>query len=199
MVRVGLIATVLVACTYSAPADLLDGQANPDSLPDAVPDSQPPDTMPQAFWTSVVGADANGNALTKTAPSSGWGDAGASTSRSIASGDCFVEFSSGESTTGKAVGLSHGDDSQSFNDIDFDLVLGANRKVYVYEGSVLRGQVSSYVANDIFRVEIVAGVVLYRKNGALLFTSTLAPTYPVVADAALFSPGATITNVVFDN
>ena len=150
------------------------------------------------FWTSVVGAEANGNALTKTAPGIGWGDAGASTSRSVASGDCFVEFTTAESTTGKAVGLSRGDDSQSFNDIDFDLVLGANRKVYVYEGAVLRGQVSTYIANDVFRVEVVGGVVNYRKNNAVLLTSTLAPTYPLVVDTALFSPGATIANVVFE-
>lgn len=200
MVRVGLMMTALLACSYNAPADLQDGQSNPDSLPDSMPpDTLPPDTQPQAFWTSIVGADTNGNSLTKTAPATGWGDAGASTSRSIASGDCFVEFTTAESTTGKALGLSRGDDSQSFNDIDFDFVLGANRKVYVYEGALLRGQVGTYVANDVFRVEIVAGVVLYRKNGALLFTSTLAPQYPVIVDAALFSPGATITNVVFDN
>lgn len=195
MARVGLITVVLAGCTYTAPAIQADGSLPPDGTTDT-PVDMPPDT-PAPFWTGVQGADAVANTLTKTTSVSGWGDAGASSTQTVTSGDCFVEFKTSEASTGKALGLSQGDINQSFNDIDFDIVLGANRKLYIYEGPTLRGQFGTYVAADTFRVEVVGGIVRYRQNGTLLFTSSIAPTYPLLVDAALFSPGATITDVVF--
>lgn len=197
--RAGVLTIVVSACTYTPPGEVADGPVTPDGPSDTTLPDTPPDTQPAEFWTAVVGADASGTSLTKTTGASTWGDSGARSSRSIASGDCFVEFSTAESTTGKALGLSHGDDSQSFNDIDFDLVLGANKKVYVYEGALLRGQFGTYIANDVFRVERVGTVVNFRRNGMLLFSTVTPAVFPLVVDAALFSPNATITGVVFDS
>jgi len=50
--------------------------------------------------------------------------------------------------------------------------------VYVYEKGVSRGQVGTWVGGDRFRVAIEGGVVKYRKNGTLLYTSTVTPVYP---------------------
>ena len=198
MVRVGLIVAVVTGCTYSAPELPGDGPVTLDTPVDT-PVDMPPDMMTTPFWTAVVGADAVGNTLKKTTAFTGWGDAGATSFASVPSGDCFVEFKTAESTTAKAVGLSRGDTNQSFNDIDFDLVLGTNKKVYIYEGAVLRGQVATYDTADTFRVEVVGGVVGYRQNGTLLFTSLLTHAYPLLVDAALYSPDATITDVVFSD
>src|SRR6185437_8838020 len=47
---------------------------------------------------------------------------------------------------------------------------------------------------DVLRVAVEGGVVKYRKNGTLLRTSTVAPTYPLYAGAALYTNGSTVTN-----
>jgi hypothetical protein len=52
------------------------------------------------------------------------------------------------------------------------------------------------VAGDIFRVEIVGGVVKYKQNGVVIYTSTVAPTYPLRVDTSLYTPNSTINNVV---
>ena len=60
-------------------------------------------------WQNVVGATASGNSLTKTA-ANGWGNAGAS-SVQTASSDAFIAFTTAETHTAKAAGLSVGDTS----------------------------------------------------------------------------------------
>jgi hypothetical protein len=45
-------------------------------------------------------------------------------------------------------------------------------------------------------VGIEGGVVRYMKNGVVMYTSAVAPTYPLLVDTALFSPGATLVAVV---
>ena len=46
------------------------------------------------------------------------------------------------------------------------------------------------------RVAVEGGVVRYRRNGALLYTSAAAPSYPLLVDAALYTQGATLNNAV---
>ena len=52
------------------------------------------------------------------------------------------------------------------------------------EGGVYRADIS-YVAGDAFRIAIQSGVVRYSKNGAVFYTSRVAPAYPLVLAAAL--------------
>src|SRR5207248_2940833 len=59
------------------------------------------------WWTNDAGVAVSGNSLTKTADS-GWGNAGASSAQTIASGDGYVEFTAGENTKYTLGGLSHG-------------------------------------------------------------------------------------------
>ncbi len=40
------------------------------------------------------------------------------------------------------------------------------------------------------------GVVKYRKNGTLIYTSTVSPTYPLLVDTSLYTNGSTISDVV---
>ncbi|HEX7772178.1 MAG TPA: RHS repeat-associated core domain-containing protein, partial [Pyrinomonadaceae bacterium] len=45
---------------------------------------------------------------------------------------------------------------------------------------------------------IVGGVVKYKKNGAVFYTSSVTPTYPLVVDTALHGNGSTLSNVVLN-
>ena len=90
--------------------------------------------------------------------------------------------------------LSYGDTNQSWDDIDFCIYLSADGTVNINEGTNGRGNFGSYVTEDVFRVAVEGGVVKYRKNGALLYTSTVAPAYPLLVDTSLYSDGSTVTN-----
>jgi len=144
-------------------------------------------------WTNAVGVSVSGNNLTKTA-SDGWGNSGASSTQTINSGDGYVEFTATETNNARMCGLNHSDPDQSYG-IGFALGAWPGGTLYLFEAgsySVL----GSYSAGDRLKVAVEGGVVKYRKNGTLIYTSTVAPTYPLLVDSALYSNGATLTNVV---
>lgn len=61
------------------------------------------------------------------------------------------------------------------------------------ENNVYRSD-TPIAAGDVFKVAVVGGVVKYSKNGVVFYTSTVAPTYPLLVDASLLNAGATVTN-----
>lgn len=153
------------------------------------------------IWNNVVGVTASNNNITKNV-GAGWGNAGASSVQSFSSGgDGYTEFSTNENNTYKMIGLSNSDTSQHYNTIDFAIHLDGGGYVFVYEnGSRIAGpgvgdEFGTYMAGDVFRVAVESGTVKYYKNGSLFYTSTVAPTYPLLVDTSLYSLGATITNV----
>ncbi|HSE32450.1 MAG TPA: hypothetical protein VLA93_12840, partial [Pyrinomonadaceae bacterium] len=99
-------------------------------------------------------------------------------------------------TRNRFCGLSSGDGSQDYTDVDFALGPAAGGTIYIYEAGVSRGTFGTYATGDLLRVAVEGGVVKYRKNGTLLYTSTVTPTYPLLVDTALYSNGATISNAV---
>jgi hypothetical protein len=155
----------------------------------------PPSGNEAVVWTAASGVAVSGNSLTKTAATA-WGNAGAVSTKAIASGNGYVEFTANETTTYRMLGLSNGDSSQNYDDIDFGLYLLANDHVYVYEKGVSRGQFGKYVSGDRLRVSVESGVVKYLKNGAVIYTSSQAPTFPLLVDTAFYSNGATIAGAV---
>ena len=158
------------------------------------------DLAPTAFvkqtvgWTNTVGVNATAGSLTKTAPSN-W-DAGAVSTQSIISGDGYVQFTVGETNKDRMIGLGTGDLSQHFSDIEYAIYLPSNAPAEVYESGISKGSFGAYAGGDVFRVEVDRGAIKYRKNGALLYTSAIAPRYPLLVDTSLFTTGATVQSVV---
>ena len=146
-------------------------------------------------WTNVVGVSVNGNSLTKTA-GTGWGNAGASSTQSIASGDGYVEVTATETTKARLFGFSHTDADQNWPSIQFGIDLDLSGSVYVFESGNNRGNFGPYATGDKLQVAIVGGVVKYKKNGTVFYTSSVTPTYPLVVDTALYENGCTLSNVV---
>jgi RHS repeat-associated protein len=94
-------------------------------------------------------------------------------------------------------GLSHGDNGQHFSDIDYAIYTErAEGKVYVYEGGTSHGQKGTWTSGDRFKVAIEGGYVKYSKNGTVLYSHTVSPTYPLLVDTSLYSSGNTLSNVV---
>ena len=107
--------------------------------------------------------------------------------------DDDAEFTATETSTYKMFGLSRGDTDQMYTDIDFAIYLGYG-SLYVYEAGVYRGVIGTYAANDRLRVAVEGGQVKYMLNGTTLYTSSVAPIYPLLVDTSLYSYGATISD-----
>ena len=149
-------------------------------------------------WTNTVGVSVNGNSLTKTA-ATGWPTAGATSTQSIAAGDGYMEITVPDTTTHRFLGLSNGNSSSDYPDVDFAIHPVIGGTIYIFEGGTSRGTFGSYTAGDVLRVGVEGGVVKYRKNGTLLYTSTVAPTYPLLVDSTLYATGDTLSNVVINS
>jgi hypothetical protein len=143
-------------------------------------------------WTNVVQVSTSGASIAKTSTASSW-NAGATSVQTL-SGDGYVEFTSAETTTAKMAGLSNGNSSTNYTDIDFGFYLMAGGFVRIYEAGVFRAQVGNYAAGDVFRVEVVGSQVRYSVRGTLVYTSTVSPTFPLLLDTALYTPAATLQN-----
>src|SRR5688572_6054365 len=98
------------------------------SLGSVVPGAQGAEAV---SWTNGVGAAASSTSLVKTSTSGAW-NAGAMSTKAIASGDGYVEFTAVETNKARMAGLSHGDSNQTNTDIDFAIQLGATGIVQVY-------------------------------------------------------------------
>ena len=143
-------------------------------------------------WTDLVNVTVTGTTLQKTSGCDGCDDAGARSQQEIAAGDGYVEFTVGEATTFWLAGLSHGNTDTRYVDIDFAFRFNGAGSADVLENGIYRGGDTPYAAGDVFRVEVVRGRVEYRRNGVLLYSSQIAPTYPLLLDTALASIGTTM-------
>jgi YD repeat-containing protein len=147
-------------------------------------------------WTNVSGVSVNGATLAATG---GYWGAGASSTQMISSGDGYVEATIAETNTYRMIGLGNTDSNQSYTDIDYAWYPAADGNLYIYESGGYVGSFGPYAIGDGLRVAVEGGVVKYRKNGQLLYTSTHSPTYPLAVDTSFYNPGSTLNNVVMSN
>jgi hypothetical protein len=145
-------------------------------------------------WTALVNVTANGAVVQKTGGCGGCADAGTASQQQIMAGDGYAEFTASEVNPLRVLGLSTGNPGTSIEEIRFALRLQAGR-VEVRESGVYRTD-TTFATGDILRVAVTGGRVTYLKNGTVLYTSSLAPTYPLLVDTAFLDLGATIANAV---
>src|SRR5205807_299916 len=89
--------------------------------------------------------------------------------------------------------LSNGDSGVQFSDINFAAYLAGNT-LMVYENGAFKGRFSSLTPGDIVKVAVESGVVKYYRNGVLVYTSAMAPTYPLLFDSSINSRFGKIYN-----
>lgn len=147
---------------------------------------------PVTSWKNAVGVTVSGNNLSPTAtPACSWGAHGVSSdlpaSDGLLAGDGYLEVRAAELAGNKFIGLSHGDSDQHFTDIDYAIYFyGTGNAVYVYENGVFEAWGGPFSATDFFRVEVSGGAVRYSKNGAVFYTSSNAPVFPLIVDSAFY-------------
>ena len=144
-------------------------------------------TQPVIWTTTSPNLQVSGNNLAYV---SGTGWATAISSQAIAAGDCWVQGSTNELRTSKAIGIG-----RNASGIDFGVYFAGSfdGTLRVIEFGVTT-DVGYYNPGDVVRTEVSGGVIRYYQNGGLLKVSTYMPIYPLVAVAQLYSVGTTLTN-----
>lgn len=140
----------------------------------------------------MANASASGNTITGTSSSI---QGGGVSSQLITSGDGYVEFTVSGTDGNRAAGLSNGNTNQDLADIDFAIRLNGGGAAEIQENEVYKEE-TTYATNDVFRVEIIGNQVKYKKNGAVFYTSTKTPTYPLLVDSAIYTQGSSISNAI---
>lgn len=150
-------------------------------------------SVTDVIWTSLVKSAAAGSSLQKTSGCASCFDAGAISQQQIgASGSVSFTVSAGHR---QFVGLGRDLTASTAYTIDYAFSFWSSGGFEVREGNIYRGE-GSYTAADVFRISVAAGVVTYSKNGALLYTSKVLATGPLVVDTSMSTVGATVSNVV---
>jgi hypothetical protein len=143
-------------------------------------------------WTDKVNTTATGNDLEKTSGGNAW-NAGAVSTKAISSGDGYAEYTVTGTGYYALFGLSNGQTDESLADIDFAIyTYPPTGQVFVFEAGANRGVKGTYTTNDVLRVAVESGQVVYRKNGALLYTSAGSPSYPLLIDTSILTVGTVI-------
>jgi hypothetical protein len=66
----------------------------------------------------------------------------------------------------------------------------------ILENGISRGIFGTYATGDTLQVAVVSGGVRYKKNGAILYTSSQSVSCPLLVDTTLYSRGGMLTGVV---
>jgi hypothetical protein len=144
-------------------------------------------------WASTVNVTATGNSLQKTGGCD-CDNAGAVSQQTIASGNGYMEVTVSGTTLDRWIGLSKGNPGTTTGEIDFALELAAGY-AQVFESNTYRAD-TPIVNGDVLRIGVEGGVVKYRKNGTLFYTSLVAPAYPLLVDTAMLDMQSTVNNVM---
>jgi len=187
--------TTLPARTFTYQSDSL-GKTFQGEAP---PPPTPPGTVENVVWANRINAVpvSPGNSLQKSISTTAW-DAGGSSTRALATGDGYVEYTV---NLGSAVmvGLSNGDTNASAGDIDF-AAYNYYGSLYAYENGSFYGPFGSAAQGDKLRVEVQSRVVRYKLGSGgtwtTYYTSTKTPTYPLLADSSIYTGFGLISSVV---
>jgi len=173
---------------------------SPSPSPSPTPTPSPSPTPLQSFdvfWTSLANSTATGSTIRKSGGSM-LEDAHGRSVNMLFGGDGFVEFQFPDNGLA-SVGLNTGAQAQTRTDLEYAFSTNGANIAEIRENGIYHGD-TSYVASDIFRIEISGNQVLYKKNGITLST-TPGPllVFPYRVEATLISPDVRVANVKMSN
>jgi hypothetical protein len=145
-------------------------------------------------WTSLVRAVASGSTVAKSGGCNGCADSGALSAQEIASGDGYLEFTTSNARWLRFVGLGSRNSGTTGGEIAFALRLHKG-VAEVRESGAYRAA-TRFSGGDALKIAVSNGVVRYLKNNQVFYTSQVAPSYPLVADTALYESKAEVSNAV---
>ncbi len=151
-------------------------------------------TNPSAFsWSVLSNATANAKGIYRAGGCDGCNAGGISSQQiSAASGGSF-RFTASHGPT-RYAGLTAGD-SLGFAQLAYAIGVDKTNTVEIYESGIYRAGVP-FSDGDLFKISIESGFVKYYRNGSVVFTSSVAPTVPLSAEALLLSLSSQLNNPV---
>jgi hypothetical protein len=96
-----------------------------------------------------------------------------------------VEFKAPLQTTGAVAGLNDIDADAGYQNIEHAWYV-SNGVAKVVESGFIRFNHGAFAAGDLFAVERISGVVRYKVNGTVVYTSLVPSAGPVIFDASLY-------------
>jgi len=155
-------------------------------------------TAEPVVWANRAKVSASGGSLAKEGQGAEEWDAGASSAQTIEAGDGYVEFTpGGQVGTWRMCGLSRADADPGYQSIDYAIYTRGDGALHIFEKGVRKKILEvPYGAAETLRVSVEGGKVKYYRAGRLVYTSRVAPVFPLVANSAFFSNGARIGNAV---
>jgi len=147
----------------------------------------------QAFWSEASsGLTITGNNLSKTI-ANGWNTGALTPQKVDDNGMAYTVIN--ETNTARMFGLSTVNGNASYNQIDYAIYLKTNSHIGVYENGANKGDFGTYTSGDTAKIIIEDGNVMYYLGMNLFYSSTIAPTLPMVIDVSLNTNGATLEEV----
>jgi hypothetical protein len=155
----------------------------------ALSSAAPASAQTPASWAQPVNVTTTDGTLTKSGGCDLCPDSGAH-SAAILTGNGFVEFipAAGHRIT---AGLNTNLSASTHWSMDYSFSIWPNGAFEIRERGVYRGE-GSFIAGDRFRVSIDGDHVVYSVNDAAVYTSTVAPVFPMALDVTLSSRGASL-------
>jgi hypothetical protein len=151
-------------------------------------------------WINPVNVTVTGNNIAKNGGCDGCADSGANSQQQITSGNGYVEFTATASSKG-IIGLGNTvTNSTGYTEINYLINFSSvNNTWEIRELNWIYKTDGTYTTGDIFRIAVESGAVKYYKNGVVIYTSTVTPSYPLVADTSLLPLTGKIDNVMIEN
>lgn len=147
--------------------------------------------------SDLVNTSSNNNNLLKVQSGGNWN--GGAASMNTVDNNGYFQFTATENNTSRMAGLSNVNANSNFNTIQYAIYLRNDGLWEVYESGNGRGNFGSYNAGDVFRVSIDNGVVRYSRNGAIVYSSNITPSFPLIADVSINSINGTVSNAKIAN
>jgi Carbohydrate binding module (family 6)/Fibronectin type III domain/Right handed beta helix region len=148
-------------------------------------------------WINQVNVTVTGNTIQKnTGVCPECDNAGAISQQQINSGNGYVEFTTTSDSNGY-IGLGTNTTNSTSNlEINYGIGFGGGGWVIRELNYTYRIE-GTYTVGDTFRISVVGTQVKYYKNGTTeIYTSTVAPTYPLVVDTSLWYTSGTVTSKI---
>ncbi len=153
-------------------------------------------TSHSILWKDLVGVEATPAGLTRTLAGAGWSAGAASVDILPNGANGWVEVQVAEMNKLRMIGLSKENTNTSTGSMDYAVNLNLGNYT-VYENGVNRGNKATITTGDMIRIERTGSTVKYLKNGLEVYTSAVASSTPLMADATLNEYGATLPNLNF--
>ncbi|MEM9297510.1 MAG: hypothetical protein AAGA64_03905, partial [Bacteroidota bacterium] len=104
----------------------------------------------------------------------------------------WIEMEVAETNLARMFGLSDINQNEHYNTIDYAIYPNLHGQVLVFENGVNRGSKGTYQTGDKLSVERVGNQIFYKKNGTLLYPSTISSTTSLIVDVSLYNVSSTI-------